>query len=99
MKMETYLLLIQWEENQLGSVFLKPLSILLQRLYGFVPSSWINSNADSSGKVFVQTTCFQFCEGETLSGTNFRVIPDRGAVNHWPQKFCWPIKISFIKKL
>ena len=44
---------VTWEEDELGSVLLQPLHILLQTLHGAVAAAVVHSNANASGLLLV----------------------------------------------
>ena len=44
---------VTWEEDELGSVLLQPLHILLQTLHGAVAAAVVHGNANASGLLLV----------------------------------------------
>jgi len=74
------------EEDELGSVLLETLHVLLQGLDAFVAATVVNRDADRSGEVLVEAGSLNLLQSEAPSETLFLVVFNGRASDDGPER-------------
>ena len=84
-----WLALLSWEEDKLGLVGVKSLSVELELLSACVSSTVIDSNSNSASKSGGEASGLELIEGESATIANLTSILAGGRGNNWAKFLNW----------